>query len=67
MTLEVADLGTILSVWAHPDDETFLAAGHMAATADAGARVVCVSATAGERGTDDPGRWPPDRLAQVRR
>jgi LmbE family N-acetylglucosaminyl deacetylase len=60
-------LGTILSVWAHPDDETYLAAGHMAAAADAGDRVVCVSASAGERGTSDPRRWPPDRLATVRR
>ena len=29
-------LGTILSVWAHPDDETYLAGGIMAAAADAG-------------------------------
>ena len=46
-----AELGTILSVWAHPDDETYLAAGVMAAAADRGQRVVCVSATAGEHGT----------------
>jgi LmbE family N-acetylglucosaminyl deacetylase len=60
-------LGTILSVWAHPDDETYLAGGTMAAARDAGQRVVCVSATAGELGTDDPGAWPPERLAPVRR
>ena len=48
-----AALGTILSIWAHPDDETYLAGGVMAA-ADRGQRVVCVSATAGEHGTDDP-------------
>ena len=29
-----ADLGTILSMWAHPDDETYLAAGVMSAAAD---------------------------------
>ena len=65
--LRPSDLGTILSVWAHPDDETYLAGGLMAAAADAGQRVVCVSATAGELGTDDPATWPPDRLAAVRR
>ena len=60
-------LGTILSVWAHPDDETYLAAGVMAAATDHGQRVVCVSLTAGEHGTSDPGVWPPDRLGPVRR
>lgn len=62
-----AELGTILSVWAHPDDETYLAAGLMAAARDNGQRVVCVSATAGEHGTSDPAAWPPDRLGRVRR
>ena len=61
------DLGTILAVWAHPDDETYLAAGVMAAARDAGQRVVCATATAGELGTDDPVSWPPARLSQVRR
>ena len=61
------ELGTILSVWAHPDDETYLAGGLMAAAADRGQRVVCISATAGEHGTDDPQTWPPDRLGRVRR
>ena len=59
-------LGTILSIWAHPDDETYLAGATMAAAAAAGQRVVCVSLTAGERGTDDPVGWPPDRLSRRR-
>jgi LmbE family N-acetylglucosaminyl deacetylase len=63
----VAGLGTILSVWAHPDDETYLAGGIMAAAVAGGQRVVCLSATAGEHGTDDPATWPPERLARVRR
>jgi LmbE family N-acetylglucosaminyl deacetylase len=63
----IGDLGTILSIWAHPDDETYLAGGVMAAAADSGQRVVCVSATAGERGTTDPEAWPPARLERVRR
>jgi LmbE family N-acetylglucosaminyl deacetylase len=59
--------GPLLSVWAHPDDETYLAGGLMAAAADAGTRVVCVSATAGELGTPEPAVWPPDRLGRLRR
>jgi LmbE family N-acetylglucosaminyl deacetylase len=62
-----AELGTILSIWAHPDDETYLAGGIMAAARANRQRVVCVSATAGEHGTDDPAGWPPARLGQVRR
>lgn len=65
--MSVARLGTILSVWAHPDDETFLAGGIMATAADQGQRVVCISATAGELGTSDPESWPPERLGRLRR
>jgi len=65
--LSIADLGTIVSIWAHPDDETYLSGGVMATAAAAGQRVVCLSATAGERGTDDPVAWPPERLGRVRR
>src|SRR4051795_8775747 len=60
------DLGTVLGIWAHPDDEASLSAGLMPAASDAGQRVVCVTATLGEHGTDDPQRWPPPRLARVR-
>jgi LmbE family N-acetylglucosaminyl deacetylase len=62
-----ADLGTILGVWAHPDDEAYLSAGLMALARRDGRRVVVITATAGERGTDDPARWPPVRLARRRR
>jgi LmbE family N-acetylglucosaminyl deacetylase len=49
-------LGTILGVWAHPDDETWLTAALMARAVEAGRRVVCVTATKGEAGfpADDP-------------
>jgi LmbE family N-acetylglucosaminyl deacetylase len=63
---EAAGLGTILGVWAHPDDETYLSSGLMALARRAGNRVVCVTATRGEHGTDDAVRWPPDRLARTR-
>lgn len=60
-------LGTILSVWAHPDDETYLAGGLMARAAANGSRVVCVTATRGELGSPDPQRWRPGPpLAAVR-
>ena len=59
-------IGTLLGVWAHPDDEAYLSHGLMAGVRRAGGRVVVVTATRGERGTDDPARWPPDRLARRR-
>jgi LmbE family N-acetylglucosaminyl deacetylase len=65
-TGDAADLGTILSLWAHPDDEAYLCGGLMAAAVDAGSRVVCVTATRGELGVTDPVRWPPERLAEIR-
>lgn len=64
--LSPADLGTVLGVWAHPDDEAYLSAGLMALARDAGQRVVCVTATRGEQGTADPHTWPPRRLGRLR-
>lgn len=63
---DVAGLGTILGVWAHPDDEAYLSGGLMAMARDNGSRVVCVTATRGELGTPDPVTWPSDRLAVER-
>jgi LmbE family N-acetylglucosaminyl deacetylase len=63
---EVAGLGTVLGIWAHPDDEAYLSGGLMALATDAGSRVVCVTATRGELGTPDPVLWPPQRLAAER-
>lgn len=63
---DAAQLGTVVGVWAHPDDEAFLSAGLMASARDAGNRVVCVTATLGERGTSDPVEWPPERLGALR-
>ncbi|HLN76780.1 MAG TPA: PIG-L deacetylase family protein [Nocardioidaceae bacterium] len=58
--------GTLLGVWAHPDDEAFLSAALMARARAMGDRVVVATATRGERGTSDPERWPPERLAPLR-
>jgi LmbE family N-acetylglucosaminyl deacetylase len=59
-------LGTILGVWAHPDDETYLMAGLMAQGVREGHRVVCVTATRGEGGSTDEARWPSATMAAVR-
>ena len=60
-------LGTILSVWAHPDDETYLCGALMARAVRNGSRVVCVTATRGELGSPDEQRWPSGKpLADVR-
>ncbi len=60
------ELGTILGVWAHPDDETYLSAGIMARAVTSGSRVVCITATRGEGGSIDEERWPSATLGQVR-
>ncbi len=57
---------TLLAVWAHPDDESYLGGGLMAEVARRGGRVISVTATLGEHGTADPDRDPPHELA-VRR
>ncbi|HSK96464.1 MAG TPA: PIG-L family deacetylase [Euzebyales bacterium] len=57
---------TVLSVWAHPDDEAFLAAGALADAVDRGWRVVCVYATRGEQGWQGPPEWAPRDLGVTR-
>ena len=61
-----ADNGTLLGVWAHPDDDIYLTSGLMAAGAAAGNRVVDVTATKGEGGSMDEDRWPPERMGEIR-
>jgi len=59
-------IGTLLGIWAHPDDEAYLSSGLMSRVRNAGGRVVVAVATRGEHGTDDPDRWPPERLGPLR-
>ena len=63
---DAAELGTILGVWAHPDDDIYLSAGLMAAAVEAGQRVVDVTATHGEGGSMDEEKWPPATMGDVR-
>ncbi len=58
---------TILAIFAHPDDESLACGGTLARAADAGARVVLICATRGERGsTSDPALVPDGALGRVR-
>ena len=59
-------LGTILGLWAHPDDETFTSAGLLATAAAAGQTVVCVTATKGDAGVRNPDKWPAKELGEIR-
>jgi LmbE family N-acetylglucosaminyl deacetylase len=63
----IASLGTVLGVWAHPDDEAYLSGGLMALARRARQRVAVLTATAGEGA--DPSARPRGRgrLAQRRR
>jgi LmbE family N-acetylglucosaminyl deacetylase len=59
-------IGVLLGVWAHPDDEAYMSAGLMSVVRSAGHRVVVATATRGELGTDDSVAFPPERLASIR-
>jgi LmbE family N-acetylglucosaminyl deacetylase len=50
---DLSRLGTTVVVWAHPDDETYLSGGTVAALVGLGQRVVAVTATRGEAGGSD--------------
>ena len=63
---DAAELGTVLGVWAHPDDDIYLSAGLMAAAVEAGQRVVDVTATRGEGGSMDEEKWPSATMGEVR-
>lgn len=56
----------LLGVWAHPDDEAYLSAGLMARVIAAGGSVTIVTATRGEKGTDDPDLYDSERFGQHR-
>ena len=63
---DIKKLGIILSVWAHPDDESFSAAGILFTARQNGQKVCCVTATRGELGVQDESRWPATKLGKIR-
>jgi len=58
---------TVLAIFAHPDDESLACGGTLARLSDAGARVVLMCASRGERGSiSDPALVPDGDLGRVR-
>jgi LmbE family N-acetylglucosaminyl deacetylase len=60
-------MSTVLGIWAHPDDEAFVAGGFLADAARRGHRVVCIYMTRGEAGLGFRESCPPHTLADIRR
>lgn len=63
---QVGGLGTVMGIWAHPDDELYSMAGIFALTSQLGNSTICVTATRGELGVQDETRWPQASLADIR-
>jgi len=63
---DVANLGRILTVYAHPDDETFCSGGVLALAAKNGQPILSVTATKGEAGSQDTIKWPLKTIGAVR-
>jgi LmbE family N-acetylglucosaminyl deacetylase len=59
-------LGTVLAVWAHPDDEAYLSAGLLNTAVQEGRRAAVVTATRGEAGSWDETRWPAAGMGGLR-
>lgn len=67
-TSDIHQLGSIMGIWAHPDDETWSSAGLMAAARDNNQPVFVLSATSGDAGqTADEARWASTDLKTIRR
>lgn len=65
---EVAELGSILGIWAHPDDECWASAGLMRLACLNSQKVGIITATKGDAGeTADEDRWPKSKLGEIRK
>ncbi len=53
---DITALGPVMTVWAHPDDESYLAGGLMAIARANGQPVTCVVATAGDHAASEEAR-----------
>src|SRR5687768_4121042 len=53
---DIASLGRILTVWAHPDDESYLAGAVMAIARAQGQAVTCLTATRGDHAEREEAR-----------
>jgi len=59
-------VSTLLGVYGHPDDETYLMAGIAVEAVRRGDRVVLVTATRGEEGSWDEEHFPTARMGEIR-
>jgi LmbE family N-acetylglucosaminyl deacetylase len=65
---DVKKLGTILGIWAHPDDEVFSCSGLMHAACLNGQKVISITATYGDAGESaDDSKWPKKDLGKIRK
>lgn len=63
----MAHRGTLMAIYAHPDDESFGTGGTLALYAERGYRVVLVAATKGEAGEiQDPAMQTDEPIAEIR-
>jgi LmbE family N-acetylglucosaminyl deacetylase len=65
----IIDLGRIVGIWAHPDDETWSSGGVMSAAISTGQQavsVICLT-SGGEGETADEEQWPKDSLITIRK
>lgn len=67
MTMRPEDLGTILVIGAHPDDETYLTSGTLVAGLRNGQHVATLTFTTGQEGSFDEERWPTATMGETRR
>lgn len=64
---DIKQLGSIMGIWAHPDDESWSSAGIMATARENGQDVMVLSATRGDAGkTADEANWPQNQLHRIR-
>ncbi len=64
---DVAKLGSILGIWAHPDDECWASAGLMKMASLNGQKIGIITATNGDAGeTADESKWPKEKLGEIR-
>ncbi len=65
---DVKKLGSILGIWAHPDDESWASAGLMKMASLNGQKIGIITATKGDAGeTADEHKWPKSKLGEIRK
>lgn len=65
---DIASFGSILGIWAHPDDECWASAGLMRLACMNDQKVGIVTATSGASGlTADETKWPKSNLGEIRK